>query len=111
MTTDRIRICIEPSATSVLTPQGSYATHGLSPATGGESLRAIVHADYGGPDVLQSVEIATPVPADDEMLVKVHAASVNPVDWHVMRGSAVSSMTPQRSREDVESGHGTIHNR
>ena len=38
------------------------------------------------PDVLKLEEIAKPVPADDRVLVKVHAASVNPLDWHYMQG-------------------------
>ena len=50
-------------------------------------MRALVHSDYGGPDVLQHVEIEKPAAADNEILVKVHAASVNPVDWHFMRGT------------------------
>jgi NADPH:quinone reductase-like Zn-dependent oxidoreductase len=51
-------------------------------------MKAIVYTQYGPPDVLQFKEIATPTPADDEVLIKLYAASVNPVDWHVMRGHA-----------------------
>ena len=50
-------------------------------------MRALVHSDYGGPEVLRHVEIEKPAAADNEILVKVHAASVNPVDWHFMRGT------------------------
>jgi NADPH:quinone reductase-like Zn-dependent oxidoreductase len=49
-------------------------------------MQAIVFRRYGSPDVLELTEIDTPVPADDQVLVKVHAASVNPLDWHNMRG-------------------------
>jgi NADPH:quinone reductase-like Zn-dependent oxidoreductase len=49
-------------------------------------MRAIVHDRYGAPEVLELAEIARPVPADDELLVKVHAAAVNPLDWHYLRG-------------------------
>ena len=52
-----------------------------------ELMKAIVYRCYGSPDVLQLEDIEKPVPADDEVLVKVHAASVNPLDWHYMRGS------------------------
>jgi NADPH:quinone reductase-like Zn-dependent oxidoreductase len=45
-----------------------------------------VHRCYGGPDVVQYEELPKPVPADDEVIVKVRAASVNPLDWHYMRG-------------------------
>jgi len=49
-------------------------------------MKAIVYEQYGPPEVLQFKEIAKPVPADNEVLIKVRAASVNPLDWHFMRG-------------------------
>ena len=49
-------------------------------------MRAIVYHHYGSPDVLQLKEVAKPVPKDDEVLVKVHAASVNSYDWDLLRG-------------------------
>ena len=50
-------------------------------------MKAIVYHDYGSPDVLQLQEIEKPVAADNEVLIKVRAASVNPLDWHFMRGT------------------------
>jgi NADPH:quinone reductase-like Zn-dependent oxidoreductase len=50
-------------------------------------MKAVVHRDYGAPDVLRLEDIARPVPDDDQVLVKVRAASVNPLDWHLMEGS------------------------
>lgn len=55
-------------------------------ATQGETMEAIVYCDYGSPDVLKLETIAKPVPTDAQVLVKVRAASVNPYDWHFMRG-------------------------
>jgi NADPH:quinone reductase-like Zn-dependent oxidoreductase len=52
-----------------------------------ESMKAIVYRCYGSPDVLEIEDIKKPTPADDEVLVKVHAAAVNPLDWHFMRGT------------------------
>jgi NADPH:quinone reductase-like Zn-dependent oxidoreductase len=49
-------------------------------------MRAIVYHTYGSPDVLKLEEVQRPVPQDDEVLVKVHAASVNAADWHLLRG-------------------------
>ena len=55
-------------------------------ATQGETMKAVVYCDYGSPDVLRLETIAKPTPKDDQVLVKVRAASVNPYDWHFMRG-------------------------
>ncbi len=49
-------------------------------------MKAIVYHAYGSPDVLDLQDIEKPVPSANEVLIKVHAASVNPYDWHFMRG-------------------------
>jgi NADPH:quinone reductase-like Zn-dependent oxidoreductase len=56
-------------------------------AVQGDAMKAIVYCDYGSPDVLKLVDIAKPVPNDDELLIKVRTASVNPYDWHFVRGT------------------------
>jgi len=56
-------------------------------ATVPNAMRAVVHRCYGGPELLHLESVAQPVPADDELLVKVQAASVNPLDWHYMTGT------------------------
>jgi NADPH:quinone reductase-like Zn-dependent oxidoreductase len=50
-------------------------------------MKAIAQDKYGSPDILELREVDRPVPKDDEVLVRVHAAGVNALDWHVMRGS------------------------
>ena len=55
-------------------------------AAQGDTMKAIVYCDYGSPDVLRLETIAKPIPNDTQILVKVRAASVNPFDWHFMRG-------------------------
>lgn len=50
-------------------------------------MKAVVYSCYGSPDVLELADVAKPDPADDELLVRIKAAAVNPLDWHYMRGS------------------------
>ncbi len=54
---------------------------------GTETMKAVTYRCYGSPDVLEYGDVEKPVPGDDEVLVKVRAAGVNPLDWHYMRGS------------------------
>lgn len=54
---------------------------------GTQGMRAIVYRCYGSADVLELEVIAKPIPTDNEVLVKVRAASVNPLDWHYMSGT------------------------
>lgn len=49
-------------------------------------MRAIVHTAYGSPDVLELKELEKPELADDLVLVRVHAASINPADWYGVSG-------------------------
>lgn len=49
------------------------------------AMRAIVRHEYGPPDVLKCEELEKPAAGDDDVLVRVRAASVNPADWHVLR--------------------------
>lgn len=74
------------SALAVTLSHNSPCAAAQPPPTGAPLMKAIVYRCYGSPDVLKLEEIARPLPADNRMLVKVHAASVNPLDWHYMRG-------------------------
>lgn len=51
------------------------------------TMKAITYTCYGSPDVLEHTVVAKPVPAADEVLIRVRAAGVNPYDWHHLRGS------------------------
>ncbi len=49
-------------------------------------MKAMVFREYGPPDLLHLEEVDKPVPKDNELLIRVHAASVNALDWHFLRG-------------------------
>jgi NADPH:quinone reductase-like Zn-dependent oxidoreductase len=50
-------------------------------------MKAAVYTQYGPPNVVQITDVEKPVPKDNDVLIKVRAASVNPLDWHFMRGT------------------------
>jgi NADPH:quinone reductase-like Zn-dependent oxidoreductase len=50
-------------------------------------VKAILNHRYGGPEGLELGDAGAPEPAEGQVLVRVRAASVNPYDWHVMRGT------------------------
>jgi NADPH:quinone reductase-like Zn-dependent oxidoreductase len=50
-------------------------------------VKAALHQQYGSPDLLAFEDTAIPVPGDKDVLLKVRAASVNPLDWHTVRGT------------------------
>jgi NADPH:quinone reductase-like Zn-dependent oxidoreductase len=66
-------------------------SNSLAPVQGNDQrndkMRAIVQTDYGSTDMLSLQEVDKPVVPDNGVLVRVHAASVNAGDWHLMRGT------------------------
>jgi NADPH:quinone reductase-like Zn-dependent oxidoreductase len=50
-------------------------------------MKAIICPKYGSPDVLQLREVVKPVPQEDEVLIKIHAASINSRDWRFLRAN------------------------
>ncbi len=69
-------------------------------------MKAAVYYRYGPPDVIQISDVEKPVPNDDEVLIKVRAASANPLDWRVMRGKPyiIRAMTGLRKPKDMRLG-------
>jgi len=52
-------------------------------------MKAIVYRHFGSPDILECREVEKPVPGHDEVLIKVRGASINPLDWKLMKGGPV----------------------
>lgn len=50
-------------------------------------MKSVVYQKYGSAEVLKEVEIEIPTITDNQVLIKVHAVSINPYDWHFMRGT------------------------
>lgn len=76
--------------TAVCTAALLFASAGLAQEpslNAAPRMKAMVYHDYGSPDVLRLEEIDKPVPNDNQLLVRVRAASVNPLDWHYMEGT------------------------
>ena len=66
-------------------------------------MKAIRYYSYGPPAVLKLEEIAAPTPGDTEVLIRVRAASVNPYDWHFMRGEPYPLRLMSGGREPKDS--------
>jgi NADPH:quinone reductase-like Zn-dependent oxidoreductase len=54
-------------------------------------MKAVVYTRYGPPGVLRLMDVETPAPKDGEVLVKVHAVSLNASDWETLRGKPLYS--------------------
>ncbi|WP_236655913.1 NADP-dependent oxidoreductase [Streptacidiphilus jiangxiensis] len=61
----------------------------------GKSMRAVVQDAFGGPEVLHLLEVPRPEPLPTEVLVRVHAAGVNPVDWKTRAGTGMAGVLGQ----------------
>lgn len=63
---------------------------------------AIVHTEFGGPEVLHAQEVPEPVPGQGEVVVRVEAAGVNPIEWKLRKGLRASAeiVEPRRVGSD-----------
>lgn len=70
-------------------------------------MKAVVRERFGSPDVLQIREIEMPEVADDGVLIRVHASSVNPADWYAMAGRPYIGRMAMGLRKPKSSRMGT----
>lgn len=74
----------------------------------GTPMKAAVYTRYGPPDIVQIQDVEKPVPKDNEVLIRVHAAAVNPLDSHLMKGRpylarlAFGLLKPKLTRSGVD---------
>src|SRR5439155_16228296 len=66
-------------------------------------MKAVVRSRYGSPDVLRLTDVPKPAPKDGEVLVKIHAVSLNRSDWETLRGEPLYARIagPFRPRNDI----------
>ena len=64
-------------------------------------MKAIVYHNNGSADVLKLAEIEKPIPRDDELLIKVHAASVSPLDYHLLRHAFLRRVMSTLTKEKI----------
>src|ERR1700681_3036227 len=89
-----LQLLITAICTDALSLEGEALAQTPSP-TAAPKMKAIVYHEFGSPDVLRLEEIEKPVPADNQLLIRVRAVSVNPLDWHYMEGTPYLGRLPE----------------
>jgi hypothetical protein len=72
---------------------------------GGPIMKACIIESFGGRDRLKITDLPTPEPGEGEVLVRIQAAGVNPVDWKIREGR-LNDLVPPRIPPDPGLGHG-----
>lgn len=73
----------------------------------GAHIKAVIQCEYGPPETLTIADAAKPIPDDDQVLVKVRAAAVNPAEWHLVRGKPYLVRAVMGLRKPKETRLGT----
>ena len=79
-------LAVAVAVLALMVSHDSPCTPAAPPQAGVATMKAVMYRCYGPPEVLKLEEVEKPAPAADELLVKVRAAGVNPLDFHYMRG-------------------------
>lgn len=82
-----VLLVIAVSALAIVLQHNTPCPPTSANAAASDPMRAAEYRCYGGPEVLEIVELEKPTPLADEVLVRIHTAAVNPIDWHYLRGS------------------------
>ena len=82
----QLQLSITASCAAALLLTGAALAQTPGPSAA-RRMKAIVYHDFGSPDVLRLEEIEKPLPLDNQLLIRVHGASINPLDWHYMEGT------------------------
>jgi NADPH:quinone reductase-like Zn-dependent oxidoreductase len=69
-------------------------------------MKALVHHRYGPPDVLEVADVERPAVDDETLLIRVRAASVNPLDWHLVTGTPYIARLPTALRRPKDAVRG-----
>ena len=88
-----LQLLITASCTAALLFAGEALAQTPGPSAA-PKMKAIVYHEFGSPDVLRLEEVDKPVPNDNQILVRVRAVSVNPLDWHFMEGTPYLGRLP-----------------
>ena len=81
-------LVIAVTALAIVLSYESECPPPMQAATGTDTMKAAIYRCYGSSEVIELADLPKPEPADNEILVRVQAAAVNPLDWHYMRGSS-----------------------
>ena len=80
-------LVIAVTALAIVLSYESECPPPMAAATGTDTMKAAIYRCYGSSDVIELADLPRPEPGDNEILVRIQAAAVNPLDWHYMRGS------------------------
>ena len=80
-------LVIAVTALAIVLSYESECPPPMAAATGTDTMKAAIYRCYGSSDVIELADLPRPEPGDNEILVRIQAAAVNPLDWHFLTGT------------------------